>query len=254
VAAALVTVVVPTYNSGRFLKPAVQSALSAGADEVLVVDDGSTDGSVEDLAFPGVRVLRQPNRGEAAARNTGLRQARGRYITMLDGDDLLSGEGLKARLDYLEENVARGAVGGLPENLVGTDGAVLGEVRSRMAAKLNFPFELTLDYYRKGGFFPVSCSLYVYRREALERVGPYDETLKAAPDADFHFRYLSVSSMPILNVGTFERRLHSSNLSMAAAVEGAPEFRKDILEAIRTVNSRFGLSPSEITPWETEYL
>jgi len=86
-----------------------------------------------------------------------------------------------------------------------------------MKAKLEFPLVLTRELYLAGGFFPVSCSLYLYRREALARAGPYDETLAAAPDCDFHFRLLGLTEIPVLAVRTFERRLHSANLSLAGA-------------------------------------
>jgi glycosyltransferase involved in cell wall biosynthesis len=86
-----VTVVVPAYNAAAFVRRAVDSVLSqTWADrELLVVDDGSTDGTLGVLAGYGerVRVLTQANAGPAAARNHGLRAARGRYVAYLDADD-----------------------------------------------------------------------------------------------------------------------------------------------------------------------
>lgn len=217
------SIVIPARDAGRHLRPAVLSVLAAApADaEVVVADDGTTDGSVAGLSDLPARVVRAQGRGEAAAR-------------------------LAADADLP-------AVGGLPTDLISEDGAVLGEVFARMAARLTFPFELTADYYRRGGFFPVSCSLYVYRREAFDRLGGYDETLAAAPDADFHFRLLARGPVPVLRVPTFSRRLHGANLSMAAG-SGARSFRPEVLSAIRTVNARHGLAPAEIVPWESDYL
>ncbi len=254
--AARVSVVLPAYNAGPFLRPAALSVLadrSAGL-EAIVVDDGSTDGSLASVADLPVRVVRQKNSGEAAARNAGVRASTGAFVTFLDGDDLLAPGGLAPRLAHLEKNPSRGAVGGVPSSLIDPSGKTLAEVGQRMMAKLRFPFELTLDFYRAGGFFPVSCSLYLYRREALEAAGPYDESLAAAPDADLHFKMLARAPIPILPVATFDRRLHASNLSLAGAGEGGPAFRPEILRAIETVNRRHGLRPSEISPWEREYL
>jgi glycosyltransferase involved in cell wall biosynthesis len=251
-----VSVVLPAYNAGPFLRPAVLSVLadrSAGL-EAIVVDDGSTDDSLATIADLPVRVVRQKNRGEAAARNAGVRACAGSFVTFLDGDDLLAPGGLAPRLAHLEKNPSCGAVGGLPSSLIGDGGKRLAEVSERMKAKLRFPFELTLEFYRAGGFFPVSCSLYLYRRETLADVGPYDETLAAAPDCDLHFRLLARAAIPILAVGTFDRRLHASNLSLAGAGEGGPSFRPEILRAIETVNKRHGMAPSDVTPWEREYL
>lgn len=254
--AARVSVVIPAHNAGPFLRPAALSVLSERIEglEAVVVDDGSTDGSLAAISDLPVRVVRQSRRGEAAARNAGVRAAEGEFVSFLDGDDLLSAGGLRPRLDYLESRREAPAVGGLPSALIDERGERLAEVFERMKAKLTFPFVLTREFYRAGGFFPVSCSLYLYRREALRRAGPYDETLAAAPDCDFHFRLLGLTGVPVLAVPTFERRLHSANFSLAGGRSGALAFRPEILDAIRLVNRRHGLAPAEIVPWELDYL
>ncbi|MDE2140783.1 MAG: glycosyltransferase family 2 protein [Elusimicrobia bacterium] len=250
------SVVVPAFNAGAFLRPAVLSVLESGIEglEVVVADDGSTDGSVESLDGLDARVVRQANAGEASARNAGVRASRGGFVTFLDGDDLLIPSGLAARLEYLENHPKILDVGGLPSALIDERGAVIAPVFDRMAEKLVFPLSLTLERYRADDFFPVSASLYLYRREAFERAGPYDESLAAAPDADFHFRVLALGAIPVLKVPTFDRRLHGANLSLAAANSGAPSFRPEILSAIREVNRRHGLAPASIAPWEAEFL
>ena len=250
------SVVIPAYNAGPFLRPAVLSVLAEKALDVeaVVVDDGSTDGSLSSLGDLPVRVVRQKNLGEASARNAGVRAASGSFVTFLDGDDLLAPGGLAARLEHLERDPGCPAVGGLPSSLIDERGAVLAEVYGRMRRALSFPFRLTMDFYRGGGFFPVSCSLYLYRRETFGRAGPYDETLAAAPDCDFHFRLLKLAEVPVLDAPTFSRRLHGRNLSMADARPEERTFRPEILEAIRGVNRRHGVNPAEIRPWELDYL
>ena len=254
--AARASVVLPAFNAGPFLRPAVLSVLAEKIEglEAVVVDDGSTDGSLDSIADLPARVVRQKNLGEAAARNAGVRASSGAYVTFLDGDDLLTPGGLAARLDYLETHSRARAAGGLPTALIDERGARLAEVCERMKEKLTFPFVLTMDFYRNGGFFPVSCSLYLYRREAFALAGPYDETLAAAPDCDFHFRLLGKTEIPILPVPTFERRLHASNLSMAGARPRELSFRPEILEAIQLVNRRHGMNPANVSPWELDYL
>src|SRR5438046_2433118 len=87
-----VGVVITTYNHAAFLGPAIESALAQTepAAAVLVVDDGSTDDSASVAAkHPGVRVIRQSNRGLAAARNAGLREHTTDKLIFLDADDRL---------------------------------------------------------------------------------------------------------------------------------------------------------------------
>lgn len=254
--AARVSVVIPAYNAGTFLRPAVLSALAVPLDgvEALVVDDGSTDGSLSSISGLPVRVVRQEHLGVSAARNAGVRACAGAFVTLLDGDDLLSPQGLAPRLDYLETHAEARAVGGLPSALIDERGSRLAEVFERMRAKLAFPLTLTRDYYRAAGFFPVQLSLYLFRRETFDRVGLFDETLPAGEDADFLFRLLALAEIEILPVPACERRLHSSNLSMAGAPPGTYSFRAETLDAIRRVNERHGMKPSAVAPWELEYL
>lgn len=93
------SIVIPTYNYGRFVQRAIDSALTAEGPtrEVIVVDDGSTDHTPEVLAGYGGQIvsLRQTNQGVSAARNVGIAMARGTYIVCLDADDRLLPAGLR---------------------------------------------------------------------------------------------------------------------------------------------------------------
>jgi len=89
----LVTVVICVYNAGRFLRPSVESVLAQTHRnlEVLIIDDGSTDGCIEtirDLTDPRIRLLHQENRGKPAALNRALAELRGEYFAIHDADDL----------------------------------------------------------------------------------------------------------------------------------------------------------------------
>lgn len=92
----LLTVIVPLYNAGRFFKPFMESLLAQTFQqlEIIIVDDGSTDGSGESAdEYAGrvahIRVIHQANSGVSRARNAGLREARGQYVTFPDADDIL---------------------------------------------------------------------------------------------------------------------------------------------------------------------
>jgi glycosyltransferase involved in cell wall biosynthesis len=109
-----ISVIIPTYNRAAFIATAIESALSQTRrpDEILVVDDGSTDGTDCILSEfgPPVRVIRQPNRGRSAARNTGLRAATGDAVVFLDSDDLLMPDCVAFCAEALESHHEVGVV------------------------------------------------------------------------------------------------------------------------------------------------
>ncbi|NLG29410.1 MAG: glycosyltransferase [Chloroflexi bacterium] len=110
-----VSIIMPVYNGERYLPQALDSVLAQTLRdwELLVVDDGSTDGTPGILARytdPRITVLRQPNRGPAAARNAALERATGAYVVCWDGDDLFEPRGAEALARYLDEHPGMGAV------------------------------------------------------------------------------------------------------------------------------------------------
>lgn len=125
-----VTVLVPAYNAGRYLRPMLDSVLSQDFPdfELLIVDDGSTDDTAEVLASvgdPRLRVVRQDNTGLVGALNRGLDEARGQFLARMDADDLMPAGRLSAQMRAMERD---------PELIVcGTDyelfGALTGRIR-----------------------------------------------------------------------------------------------------------------------------
>lgn len=98
----LVSVIIPSYNSARFIRATLESVLkqSPAVFELIVVDDGSTDDSASIVAsYEAVRLIRQTNQGVAVARNAGLAIARGEYLVFLDADDVLLPGALEAGLN-----------------------------------------------------------------------------------------------------------------------------------------------------------
>jgi glycosyltransferase involved in cell wall biosynthesis len=102
----LISIIVPCYNQGMYLKETIQSALASSYRlvEILIINDGSTDNSLElamelEAQHPEVRVLDQANAGVTKARNAGIAAAQGEYLLPLDGDDLISP-------DYIQQGLA----------------------------------------------------------------------------------------------------------------------------------------------------
>jgi glycosyltransferase involved in cell wall biosynthesis len=103
-----VSVIIPAYNSEKFIRRAIDSVLAQThpAEEIIVVDDGSTDstGEIVQSYGPPVQYVRQDNAGPGAARNTGIRAAQGDWIAFLDSDDEWLPEKLQVQLDLLQRN------------------------------------------------------------------------------------------------------------------------------------------------------
>lgn len=123
------SVIMPVYNVEKYLAQAIESVLAQTFPdfELIIVDDGATDRSAEIYsAFndPRIRVIKQKNRGLAGARNTGIRNAKGRYIGLLDSDDIWRKDKLSQHVAHLEANPRLG-VSYSPSEFIGQDGKSL---------------------------------------------------------------------------------------------------------------------------------
>jgi cellulose synthase/poly-beta-1,6-N-acetylglucosamine synthase-like glycosyltransferase/peptidoglycan/xylan/chitin deacetylase (PgdA/CDA1 family) len=177
------TVVVPAFNEAVGIEATVRSLVESHyADfEVIVVDDGSTDGTaekVEDLGLPGVTVVRQPNGGKPSALNTGIARARGEVIVMVDGDTVFEPQ----TLGWVVQPFADPSVGAVSGNTkVGNRRGLLGAWQH---IEYVLGFNLDRRMYDLLRCMPtVPGAIGAFRREALEAVGGVsDDTL--AEDTD----------------------------------------------------------------------
>jgi len=179
-----VSVVVPTYNRLPMLKEAVDSVLAQNFEdfELIVVDDGSTDGTANEIVKYGGRVKllqHKENRGVSASRNTGITHAKGKYIAFLDSDDLWVKGKLKIQTTFLDEN---------PHYpLCYTD-----EIWIRKGKRVN-PM---LKHAKYSGWIFEKClplctispSSAMMRKTLFSRVGLFDEALPVCEDYDLWLR------------------------------------------------------------------
>lgn len=169
--APLVSVVVPVFAGERFLGEALETiaAQSHPHLETIVVDDGSPDASAAIAAgYPDVRLLREPHRGVAAARNAGVRAAHGELIAFLDQDDLWHAEKIALQVALLAER---------PELAI-----ALSHVEMVLLDGTPRPTWLTWETGRQRGYLP---STWLVRREAFELVGLFDTRYRIVCDADW---------------------------------------------------------------------
>jgi glycosyltransferase involved in cell wall biosynthesis len=242
------TIVIPAYNAASTIGPAIRSVFAQTRDDfqLVVVDDGSRDETAERIrpfeADPRLEVVRQPNRGLAAARNTAIGRARGRLVSMLDSDDLW----LPTYLEVMAE-----ALDGDPEaGFAYTDAWLLDDGRRRIQRASAMAYQdppdpppaeprAFLEELIQRNFVFTSATV---RRSVLEEVGGYRESLAASEDYELWLRivargYRGARAPGLLAVyrkrpgtlSTDEARMFSSMLEVARIV--AEEY--DVPPAIR---------------------
>jgi glycosyltransferase involved in cell wall biosynthesis len=180
-----VAVVITTYNHAHFLEAAILSvrAQTLAPAEILVVDDGSDDHPERITSrFADLRLIRQPNAGLAAARNTGWRAATSHYVVFLDADDRLLPEALRINRQRLAADADAGFAYGAYVNV---DGAT----RRRDAAPLR-PATHGYTTFLRGNPIGMHATV-MYRRAHLECVGGFDAGLRACEDYDLYLRLAS---------------------------------------------------------------
>lgn len=188
-----ISVVIPTYNNERWLSRAIDSVLaqSRSADEILVVDDGSTDRTPEVAAAYGskIRYLRQENAGASVARNTGIQAASGEWIAFLDADDEWLPNKLQLQIEHLQRHPD---LGWTTANYM----ECLCESGRRAAA---LPEKRILDCLNGGSISPDYLQTYargltgctdtmLIRREVLETAGLFRPEQKRFNDLDLWLR------------------------------------------------------------------
>ncbi|MGH8172660.1 MAG: glycosyltransferase family 2 protein [Rhodanobacteraceae bacterium] len=182
-----VSAIIPTYNRRELLGHALRSVLaqSRPVEEIIVVDDGSTDGTDEALRSEfGDRIVyvRQANAGVSAARNRGMSMARGRYIALLDSDDEWLPEKTARQVDWLDTHPDFGMVLCDVERIDATRKPIDLLGRRAIMPEDGWVLKYVLD---NPALAPVSA---MFRREVYADVGGFDVTLRTAEDLDFHLR------------------------------------------------------------------
>lgn len=206
-----VSAIITAYNSEMFVEEAISSVLeqTCPVDELIVVDDGSTDGTraiVEAHAQNGVRYLYQENQGPGAARNYGLRETRGEMVAFLDADDVWLKEKNKIQLDYLSDHPEIALVSGRTWwwNVKKDVRLVAGQVPQSMASLRR---DMMVD--NKIG----NPSRVMLRRAVLEEVGYFDPSIRWGQDWDLWLRIIRRHEAAILPTPVAVYRWHDKNLS-----------------------------------------
>ena len=181
-----ISVIIPTYNRKETLKRAIQSVLiqSYTPYEIIVIDDGSDDGTKEWLKdnYPNVKYIYQMNSGVSSARNKGIKFARGDWIALLDSDDEWLPSKLKDQANEIESNPAAKF---LHTNEIWIRNGVRVNQMKKHKKYGGYIFEKCLDMCR------ISPSSVLIKKDIFDEIGMFDETLKVCEDYDLWLRFAS---------------------------------------------------------------
>jgi glycosyltransferase involved in cell wall biosynthesis len=212
--APLVSVIIPVFNGERFLAEAIESVFAQGYQplEVIVVDDGSTDGSLGIArSFENVTAVRIEHAGAPGARNAGLARATGEFVTFLDADDRFTKGRLTAQLEHLHRHPEVGCV------LMRQELLVESGVRARWIDPAS----------ADPGGVPIMSALL--RRSVLDDVGGMDPRHLWSEGMDLLFRLRDAGiRIEVLPSVGLVRRIHAQNTT-----HHIESIRADLARAVR---------------------
>jgi glycosyl transferase family 2 len=210
-----VSILIDTYNHEKFIEQAIISALEqdfpTAEREIIVVDDGSSDGTPEIVRKfePQVRLIRKPNGGQASAFNAGIPECKGEIVSFLDGDDWWALNKVRLAVDELEKNPELGAVGhGQYE--VYADGRPVGVVVPEKNTLLHLQDLPTAVLFTHLRCFLGTTKMTI-RKKLLDQILPFPEELVI--EADEYMFTLAPALAPalVLDKPLFYYRFHEGN-------------------------------------------
>lgn len=237
----VISVIIPCYNQGSFIDEAVDSVLDQTFKdfEIIIINDGSTDGptisKLKNYNKPFCKVIHTENRGLSAARNEGIREAKGKYLQFLDADDVLKKEKFELQISVLES---------APDNSLSycdyfpsTESDLESECPKRYLTPVfktdNFLKEVILDWQIK---ISIPCHCFLFNSKIFRENNIFfDETL---PNHEDWACWVNVFS---LNPGVYyiEEKLATYRIREGSMSRNAIEMKEGFLKAIKNLKSRF---------------
>lgn len=230
-----VSVIVPAYNAVAYLPQTIDSVLQQTFTdyEVLIVDDGSSDGTADwaaQVSDPRVKLILQPNQGAGAARNTGIRNAQGDYVAFLDADDLWEPTKLAKQVGRLDQQPEVGLVHTWI-TFANPDGSLSD--RTMQTSSEGHIWNQVVVYN------PLKCgSTAMVRRRCFEELGYFDQSLKYSEDWDMWIRIARNYAFSVIAEPLTYYRIHPFNKSKN--YEGQLQcFRQIIDKAFKSPPERY---------------
>lgn len=220
-----ISVVIPAFNASKYLKDAITSVLSqtVGVQEIIVVNDGSTDDTEEIALQMGVRIINQENKGLSGARNTGILNAKNDWIALLDVDDVWLPSKLEEQWITINRFENTGIISCDHADIDDSGKIIrdsyLGSIetsyekinKQHLDGKYSLINEFG-DAFWSAGYF-LSPSTMLFRKDLAIKVGLFNEKLAFVEDVDFFARLLNVSPLAVVELPLTNYRVHTSNWS-----------------------------------------
>jgi glycosyltransferase involved in cell wall biosynthesis len=214
-----ISTVIPLYNAEKYIKRTLESVLiqTRLPDEIIIIDDGSKDNgpniareTLESHKFKNFRIITTPNRGHASAANTGVREACGDYVALVDSDDTWEKEKLKKVSDYLEMSTK-------PAEILFSKFTFIDEydqLYHRQNKNQEFhPEKFWQRLIVEGNLVYGSNSGVIIKRQAFLSENGYDENLRACEDWDFWIRLAKKFDFNFFPESLVNIRVHRDNQS-----------------------------------------
>ncbi len=241
-----VSVIIPTYNRRVYVQEAIDSVLAQTYTdyEIIVIDDGSTDGTGETLRErygDRIRYEWQENQGESVARNRGIALAQGEYIAFLDSDDLWLPEKLEKQVTYLEEHPEVGAVFCQAWTI-----DLLGQRMPVVMGTGITSGQLSLESLLYQNTLAGPGSTLAVRTDLLRRIGGFDESIRYAEDWDLGLRLRLLGDIGFLPDSLASIRIHQSN---QWRLPGAEVVERSLTDHLRLLEKAFEASRKRVANW-----
>jgi glycosyltransferase involved in cell wall biosynthesis len=226
----LISVLIDTYNYGRYVEEAIESVLAQDYPqermEVLVVDDGSEDDTAERVGKYGERVqyLRKANGGQASAFNAAIPRTRGEIVALLDGDDYW----LPGKLRRVVEEFAKNRETGMVYHRLRELDERSGETRDNEFSAISGP--VTASRKTLMSYFLYPTSALAFRRKCLQALLPVPEKLRIQADAHLSALVIFLAPVAAIEESLAVYRIHGRNLFHVQGCEGAKDGAKRRIE------------------------
>ena len=237
-----VSIIIPVYNGSNYLSAAIDSALSQDYSniEVIVVNDGSSDeNKTRDIAFrfkDKIRYFEKENGGVASALNFGISKMEGDYFSWLSHDDLYKPNKISSQISYLFDNKINNINNNIilysDFSLINESGVILWN--SDLSSSLNYSFRMWLTLFSQLN----GCTLLI-PKEAFDKLGGFDESLKHTQDYDLWSRLSFQYEFVYVPINLVESRQHSE--------QDSRKLNHFAFEEVAKLKSRFvkGLNKSD---------